>query len=227
MSDRRRLLSEADFEQIRRRYPDELTADIARDLGRTIASINRAAAKLGLRKSKTLVAQMARERTLGPGHGSHKARFQKGNVPANKGTKRPGFAPGRMATTQFKPGQKPHTTLPIGSYRICDGQLQQKTSDAKGPNNKRWTPVTRLVWAKANGPVPDGFRVAFKPGQATNILDEITIDRLELVTPAEIMRRNTIHRLPQELKQVVQLKGRIRSIITKREKKRDQENQHY
>lgn len=223
---KRRPYTPAELDQVRQRYANERTDTIARDLGREIASIHRAAAQLGVRKSPELVAQIARERTLKPGHGSHASRFPKGHAPANKGVKRPGYAPGNMSATQFKPGNKPHTTMPIGSYRICEGQLQQKTSEAKGGNHKRWTPVSRLVWERAHGLVPPGHKVVFKSGRASVQLEAITLDAVELVTCAELLRRNSIHRMPAALKEVVQLKGRIRSIITKREKRRDQKVAH-
>lgn len=90
-------------------YADHLTEAIAavlqRDMRRVLAKAN----DLGLRKSPELVAEMARQRTQAPGHGSVATRFQKGLVPANKGVRRPGWRPGRMGETQFKPGSRPKT----------------------------------------------------------------------------------------------------------------------
>ncbi len=45
----------------------------------------------------------------------------------------------------------------------------------------------------------------------TNVLEEITIDRVECVSLAENMRRNTVHNMPKELVDVV----RIRAVLTR------------
>ena len=51
----------------------------------------------------------------------------------------------------------------------------------------------------------------------------ITIDRVELITRAELMRRNTRHNLPEEIKELVILKYRITRAINRRFK---HETQH-
>jgi ABC-type proline/glycine betaine transport system ATPase subunit len=44
-------------------------------------------------------------------------------------------------------------------------------------------------------------------------LGEITLDRLELLTHAQLMERNTVHRYPEPLKQAIrQRAGLVRSI---------------
>jgi hypothetical protein len=62
--------------------------------------------------------------------------------------------------------------------------------------------------------------VRFRAGMKTMDPALITVDRLELVTHAENMRRNTIHNLPPALKQVIQLNAAIKHRITNRERKR-------
>jgi hypothetical protein len=121
--------------------------------------------------------------------------------------------------TQFKPGQSPHNTAPIGSYRLDpDGTLQQKISDAKGSNSKRWRGVHELVWVAANGPMPPKHIAVFKPGMRTNVLEEITIDRVECISLAENMKRNTVHNLPPQLVEVVRLRGVLTRHINQRKK---------
>jgi hypothetical protein len=76
---------------------------------------------MGLKKSKALIAETARERTCRPEHGSR--------------------------ATQFKPGMRPHTWVPVGSYRIVEGPvLERKVNDLPGLNAVRWKPVSRVVW---------------------------------------------------------------------------------
>jgi hypothetical protein len=83
---------------------------------------------------------------------------------------------------------------------------------------KNWVPVHRLVWIEHHGPIPAGHAVAFKPGQHTSVLEEITLDRLELVSRAELMRRNTYHKYPKEIAQLIQLRGALQRQINKRER---------
>lgn len=111
----------------------------------------------------------------------------------------------------------PHNTQPIGSYRLTkDGTLQRKISEDKGNNSKRWRGVHELVWVEVNGPVPLKHIVVFKPGQRTAELEEITIDRVECITLAENMNRNTRHNMPKELSDLIQLRGALNRQINKR-----------
>jgi hypothetical protein len=121
--------------------------------------------------------------------------------------------------TQFRAGQMPHNTQPIGSCRLDrDGTLQRKISNDKGSNSKRWRGVHELVWIEANGPVPPKHIVVFKPGMRTAELDEITLERVECISLAENMKRNTRHNLPPELNEVIQLRAVLTRQINKRAK---------
>lgn len=141
-------------------------------------------------------------------------RFKPGHATWNKGLK---GVNGKSATT-FKKGDMPQTWVPIGSKRIDkDGNLTIKVADV-GPRRERWQPMHRLVWIAANGPIPDGCFVVFKAGQKTAQEEQITLDRLECVNRAENMRRNSVHRLPKEIAQTIQLIGALNRQINKRKK---------
>ncbi len=60
----------------------------------------------------------------------------------------------------------------------------------------------------------------FLPGMHSTTLAEITLDRLELVTRQELMRRNSIHRLPDELRDIVRTKGVLSREINKQTRSR-------
>ena len=47
----RRPWTDAEREEVRRRYPDEVTADIGRDINRSVGGIYDQANKMGLKKS--------------------------------------------------------------------------------------------------------------------------------------------------------------------------------
>ena len=105
--------------------------------------------------------------------------------------------------------------------------LMRKVTDdpALFPVN-RWRPVHVVVWEAANGPVPEGHIVVFRPGLKTLVAAEITADRLETVTLAENMRRNSYHnRFPPELKELVHLKARITRRVRRRIKEQEDEEQ--
>lgn len=109
--------------------------------------------------------------------------FPKGLTPWNKGMKGLSF-PG-MEATQFKPGNVPHTWVPIGSERITkDGYIQVKIQDGK--KQKNWRGKHILVWEEANGPLPPGHAIIFGDGNKRNF----DLDNLILVSRAQLVRMN-------------------------------------
>ena len=213
------------LETLRRLYADYSTDDLAFLLGLRTEQVWAKANSLGLHKSEKYLASAAGCALVRPGAGGREHRFAKGLVPWNKGKK--GVAGVQVAcrATQFKPGQAPANTLPIGSTKFDkSGVLLQKVSDAKGNGSKRWRAVHELVWIRANGPVPEKHIVVFKPGMRTNVLVEITIDRVECISLADNMRRNTRHNLPPELNEIVQLKAVLTRQINKRTKHGQEEH---
>ena len=98
----------------------------------------------------------------------------------------------------------------MGSYRINpDGHLQRKVAEVSGSNSKRWPNVAELVWIAANGPLPPKHIVVFKPGMRTNVLELITLDRVECISLAENARRNHPRNKHPEFARLVQIKGAI------------------
>lgn len=218
----RRFWTDIELQMLRDHFADSHTADLAQVLGRQPAHILAKANALGLHKSRAFIAEVARERSTRPDHGGQRTRFQPGQAPANKGLRRPGWAPGDMARTQFKKGKVPHNWVPVGSYTInADGCLDLKTNDDPGPRHVRWKPVHRLVWERAHGEVPKGHVVVFKPGRRTTDPALITIDAVELITRRELMARNTIHQMPPELADVSRLRGRLTRAINDKAKEQE------
>lgn len=192
--------TEAELATLRQFYPDMSTQQVAVLLSLKAGSVYAKANSLGLRKSDAFLAS------------DRSGRIQRGRTDP------------RMRATQFKPGQKPHTWVPIGSYRISgDGALERKVGDVPGPNHLRWHPVSRLVWEAANGPVPKGHMVIFRPGKKTTVLAEITLDRLELISRAEHARRNHPNSRSPELAQLVQLKGAITRQVNRIRREAEQQ----
>lgn len=212
---------------VRALYPDTKCADVAARLNRTQSSVYQAARRLGLEKSEAFKASDASGRAArGRQHPNMIAARIKPGTPAwNKGLKGVVGVQEACRATQFKKGNIPHKTLPLGSYRVNkDGHLQQKVSEAKGSSSKRWRSVAELVWCTANGDVPEGYFVAFKRGQVTNKLELITLDRLECISRAENMRRNSFRTRSPELAGLYQLKGAINRQINRIAKTAESKN---
>lgn len=217
--------TDAEMSVLRERYPDECAADVAVALQRTLSQVYQAAARCGLQKSEAFKASdlSARIHRGKQSDAMRASQFKAGQTPANKGLRRPGWSTGRMRETQFKPGERQGFAVklyqPIGTERISkDGYLERKVNDDL-PLQARWRAVHRIVWEAANGPIPPGHAVAFLAGKRTSIADEITADRLELVSRAELMRRNSYHNnYPKEVAQLIQLKGALNRKINNRSK---------
>lgn len=211
-----------EIDALRRLYPDHAADVVGKVIGRPPRSVYQKAAALGIEKSEAFKLS-TRSGRIQRGRKDPRMvanQFKPGITPWNKGTNY--VAGGRSAETRFKKGSKPHTTLPIGSYRINkDGHLQRKVSEASGNSSKRWRCVAELVWVEANGPVPPKHIVVFKPGMRTNVLEQITLDRVECISMAENARRNHPRNKHPELAQLFQLKGAITRQVNRIKKQHE------
>lgn len=220
----RQYWTPADEESVRQTYPTGDTALIAQTLGRSAAQVGAKARALGVKKCRSVIAATSRANSAKPGHGGQRTQMKPGNVPWNKGLS--GLT-GNHANSKgawFKPGTlNGHAlaqAMPIGSYRINgDGYLDRKVSSQSGAPHLRWHPVHRLVWIAANGPVPAGHIVVFKPGCKSTVLDQITPDKLDCITRDQLMQRNSLHtKYPPEVARLVQLRGALKRTINRKAK---------
>jgi len=216
----KRLWSQADDRELRRTFPHTDTATLAQQLRRTYTSTCGRAAKLGLHKSAAYLARHRRTganrlRTCGAPF-----RFQPGHVSANKGLRRPGYAPGHMKETQFKKGGLPRNYMPVGSTRTCDGYVYVKVADVRYvPYTVNWLPLHIIEWERVNGPLPAGHALAFRNHDRT----DLRLENLECITRRELMARNSVHNLPAPLKQTVQLLGALNRQLRRRTRDAEQD----
>lgn len=212
MSKRRKWAAE-ELEAVRKMYPSTDTTELAKKLGRTERSVYMRAYELGVKKSPAYLAE-TRDKLLE--EAGKKTRFDKGIKPWNTGKK--GWqSGGRSKETQFKPGtlngQAALNHAPIGSERINkDGVLMRKVQE-HGKRSEKWRPVHVLLWESVHGPIPDGHIVVF----ANRVQRDIRPENLELISRAENMRRNSIHRYPKELVGLMKTAGKLRRVINEKQ----------
>lgn len=228
----RRFWTERELKVVREFYPHRPTKDIAEKLGRPISTIYARAKELGVKKTPEFLASpLAGILYKGdPRQIGKTSRFPKGHVPANKGTRRPGWAPGRMKETQFKKGQRTGKAAlnwkPIGTILPdSDGYLRIKVRDAVYGkeasgfgNTKVWPFLQREVWEQFRGPIPKGRLVVFKDHNRKNC----SIDNLECIGKDENARRNVMwNKYPREIAEAIQLTGALKRKIRRIEKERN------
>lgn len=205
---------------MRLHYPNKSMPELVRLIGRSACSIYNRSHTLNLNKSAEYLASDAACRLRRGDNVGKEHRFEKGLIPWNKGLK--GINRGGKET-QFKKGSMPKNTMPIGSLRITrEGILERKISNESGSSKKRWRSVHELVWMEVNGEIPKGYICVFKAGMKTNDPDQITADKVECISRAENMKRNSYHRYGKEIASLIQLRGAINRQINKRSKQNEQ-----
>lgn len=186
-------------------YPNTSNRVIAKMLGRKYLAIKNRALKLGLKKSPEYMAGQ-------PGC------FRKGEPTWNKGLSyQPG---GRIKESQFRAGNKPHNTVPVGAEVVDSyGYRKRKVRDdaPKGKAYQNWKFVHVIAWEKRHGPLPDGYIVRFRDGDKENI----DPDNLVAVSRAEHGVMNKMfqtHDLPPAGFDVMLNLARLKIIENKRKK---------
>jgi hypothetical protein len=202
---------------VRQFYAEIPTREIAELLGRSLTMVYQAAHGMGLTKSAEYLAGADACRLRRGDNVGAAFRYKPGHAPANKGLRRPGWSPGRMRETQFKLGHMPHTWLPLWSERESkDGYLEIKFREREGRYGN-WAGAHVLLWEDKHGPVPAGHALVFKDGNKAHV----ALTNLELISRADLMRRNTIHNLPPELVKTIILLGAVKRKVREKSEKRD------
>ncbi len=138
--------------------------------------------------------------------------FKKGQVPHNAGTK--GLI--KANSGSFKKGNSPQNRVPVGSTTVdTDGYHKTKVAE---PN--QWEFTHRMLWEKANGPIPNDHAVVFADSDRSNV----ALENLELISRSELSIRNNtgFSKLPTELRPVAKniVKLRMKVFEIKRKKKK-------
>lgn len=222
--ERRYFWTAAEDRLLREKYPHVQTAKLVPFFpGRTLTTIYQHARNIGLRKTPEYLAspdacRLRKGDNVGWAH-----RFQKGQVPANKGLRRPGWHRGRMKETQFKKGQRSSRwdveAYALGALRLStDGYLFIKATPARSRHS--WKLLNRFVWETERGPIPKDHIIRAKNGDQ----HDTRIENLECITRRENLRRNWHDRYPKSIKQLVQLRGALQRQINKRNGKHERQH---
>jgi hypothetical protein len=135
-----------------------------------------------------------------------------GNVPMNKGKGMSEQIRNKVKHTWFPKGLLPHNTKE-------DGLIVRRVDNSGRPymyireKVGKWELYHRHLWRKHFGEIPKGLIVAFKDGNSENCV----IDNLELVDRKTNMLRNTIHNLPEDIRNTKLLIGSLNRKINRHE----------
>jgi hypothetical protein len=189
-------------------YPTRTNTELAAYFRRNARAIGMKARKMGLRKSPNLKSGQ-----FTPGHETWNKGIA-GSTGNHENSRKHQFMAGGRT------GSAAQNYRAIGSELLGkDGVLLRKVSDT-GVRRNDWRAVHALVWESVHGPIPAGYIVVFHAGKRTNVGSLITIDRVELITRAENMRRNSyLTRYPKGVADVIRLRGALNRKINNRSKR--------
>lgn len=199
------------------KYPHVPTKEISELLGVEYLRVYDKARRMGLKKSDAYLQSMKSGRLKKNDTRGKANRFKKGNIPWNKGKR---FNAGENAKQRrFRRGElngrAKELYKPLGHERVNKNGILERKIKSDGPSSQRWKSVHRMIFEEHNGPIPDGHIVVFIDGNRRNF----DICNLECISKKENMRRNTVHNLPKELADIIQLKGVIQRKINDYERK--------
>ena len=181
-------------------YATTSNAELAAALGKKNADrVMDKASHLKLRKSGQFLRESCKARTKG--------QFKKGLIPHNKGKKlseetKAKLAKTKLAKTMFKSGNRPHNTLEVGAEtQDKDGYVMVKIAEPSV-----WQYKHHVAYGE---PVPTGHKVIFLDGNKYNF----ERGNLQLVSNAELMNRNTMHRYPPELVRLLKTLNKLKKRV--------------
>ena len=188
---------------IRERFPDEQTQKIADDLGLTYSQVANRAYCMRIKKSQEFKNSMLSGRS-NLIKGGVKYRFTPGHTTANKGKKMDDAIYQKVKITMFKKGNRPHNWKPDGTI-VERKDSSNRTYLYYKISDSNWVLYHNKIWIDYHGKIPAKHVISFKDGNTLNCV----ISNLELLSMAENAVRNSIHRFPPELKELIKLKSKL------------------
>jgi Mor family transcriptional regulator len=196
--------TQKDIDTLTELYPNTSTQELCKLLDRKIYALYGQVFKMKLKKSPEYLKEHVH--TIKP---SVQHQFVKGHKVWNKGVKL-GEGFGGKAT-QFPKGHKPHNWKPEGSIRTnVDGYKEIKVG-------KKYVLLHRHIYVAQVGEIQNHEVIRFKDGNKSNL----DLNNLEKISREEHAIRNSVHNLPEDIKEVVKLKRTITKLITEHGKRQN------
>ena len=196
--------TQKDIDTLTELYPNTSTQELCKLLDRKIYALYGQVFKMKLKKSPEYLKEHVH--TIKP---SVQHQFVKGHKVWNKGVKL-GEGFGGKAT-QFPKGHKPHNWKPEGSIRTnVDGYKEIKVG-------KKYVLLHRHIYVAQVGEIQNDEVIRFKDGNKSNL----DLNNLEKISREEHAIRNSVHNLPEDIKEVVKLKRTITKLITEHGKRQN------
>jgi hypothetical protein len=189
-------------------YPQMHNMEVAEAMHRSYGSIVGRAQVLGLKKDPAYIHEMLMKEAQKLKKSGEAYRYKPGGVSYNKGKRLSESIRDKVSKTFFPKGNKPWNTKEVGHERITkDGYLMVKLRDRQYVLKHKW------MWESEHGRVPAGYALKFIDGNPLNCV----LGNLRLISRAENMANNTIHNLPEDLKELIRLKNKINRICDAKE----------
>ena len=196
---------------LKKDYPITPSFLIATKLNRSVKSIYSQANLMGLKKTEEFNRSKSSGRMLNGNFGMATS-FKKNHITFNTGKKWDDFMSEKSKVnslkTTFKKGNKPPNTLHNGiiTYR-ADSRTKRVYKHIRISLGK-WKMLHVYNWEQINGQLPKGKILAF-----IGSTDDCSVSNLMLISRAENMKRNSIQRYPEEIKQTIRTLTKLKKII--------------
>lgn len=206
----RKYLTSEEVQQILKLYPDTKAQVIADQFGVPVRKIYATAKRYGIKKSEDFLysdqsGRIQKGQSLSPS-----TCFQKGCQSATKGKRMEALIKSeekkaRWKARLWKKGNIPHNVGKNGEirWRKSLGYYMIKIED------NHWVFYHRWLYEKNFGPIPPGFNIVFKDGNARNC----ELSNLDCLSNADLALKNSIHNYPDEIKTAIRLKNKISKTL--------------
>lgn len=203
-----------DIELLKQLYHNNTTENIAKKMGLSLCQVYNQAFKLGLKKDTDFLTGPTSGRMQKGDTRGLSTRFKKGSIPVNKGQKMPPEVYEKVKATFFKKGQWPKSTKYFGQpylfqQRKKNGQLEKYWLIQI--NRKRRGYLSYLC--EQNGIDLKGKIPRLKSDYSFDRIP--TIDDIIIIGYKDNMLENSLHRFPEDLRNLIQIKGALQRQLNK------------
>ena len=207
----KKLWTEPELIILKKEYPTTQSILIAKKLNRSLGSIYSQAKLQNLKKTEEFNRSESSGR-MKDGEFGKASRFQKNHVSFNTGKKWDDFmtiqGKANSLRTTFKKGHLPKNTLHDGMITTRTDSKTKRTYKFIRIALGKWQMLHVYNWEQVNGKLPKDKILAFKGST-----DDCSLDNLILITRAENMKRNSIQRYPEEIKQTIRVLTKLKKTI--------------